>query len=237
MSTSSASSAISAASTTAAAAADHSSHVRVATAIYSKHKTASKQLHQAQLHLLATIADVDDITAELERAKASAASAATALTVKRNVAAVAELEFNASIRSTRRRFDEAVWAPIVDSGSPYYSRSSPVYSQRVDDAAPDTPSYVPADMPSSDIASVPSPASKDYVPQPPNRAGSPVYCPDTPQSPPTDPRSPGTNVNVKSIFFQEMTTFFQARPLFSKRSVRADPTLSASCLLLQGPAP
>ena len=180
------------------AAADHNTHVRMATAIYSKHKTASKQLHQAQLHLLATIADVDDITAELERAKASAASAATALTVKRNVAAGAELEFNASIRSTRRRFDEAVWAPIIDSGSPYYARCSPVYSQRVDDAAaPDTPSYVPADMPSSDIASVPSPASKDYVPQPPNRAGSPVYCPETPQSPPTDPRSPGTNAAAR----------------------------------------
>ena len=181
------------------AAAAHSSHVRMATAIYSKHKTASKQLHQAQLHLLTTIADVDDITAELERAKAAAASAATALTVKRNVAAVAELEFNASIRSTRRRFDEAVWAPIVDSGSPYYSRSSPVYSQRVDD---DALSYVPADMPSSDIASVPSPASKDYVPQPPNRAGSPVYCAETPQSPQNDPRSPGTAATERRLGLQ-----------------------------------
>ena len=177
------------------AAAAHNTHVSMATAIYIKHKTASKQLHQAQLHLLTTIADVDDITAKLERATAAAASAATALTVKRNVAAVAELEFNASIRSTRRRFDEAVWAPIVDSGSPYYSRSSPVYSQRVDDAAPDTPSYVPSVEPSDDM--VPSPVSKDYVPQPPNRAGSPVYCVDTPQSPPTDPRSPGTNAAAR----------------------------------------
>ena len=178
------------------AAAAHSSHVRMATAIYSKHKTASKQLHQAQLHLLTTLEDVDVITAKLERAKASAASAATALTVKRNVAAVAELAFDASVRSTRRRFDEAVWAPIVDSGSPYYARCSPVYSQRVDD---DALSYVPSGMPSSDIASVPSPASKDYVPQPPNRAGSPVYCPDTPQSPPTDPRSPGTAATARRL--------------------------------------
>ena len=44
------------------------------------------------------------------------------------------------------------------------------------------------------------------------------------------------SIYVKSIFFQKMTTFFQARPLFSKRSVRADPTLPASCLLLQRPA-
>ncbi len=29
-----------------------------------------------------------------------------------------------------------------------------------------------------------------------------------------------------------MTTFFQVRPLFSQRSVRADPGLSESCLLL-----
>ncbi len=39
-------------------------------------------------------------------------------------------------------------------------------------------------------------------------------------------------VYIISTFFQAMTTFFQARPLSSKRSVRAEPGVSASCLLL-----
>ena len=45
--------------------------------------------------------------------------------------------------------------------------------------------------------------------------------------------SPEQLHNSREIhFFPTRTIFFQARPLFSKRSVRADPTLSASCLLL-----
>ena len=67
MNTTSASSPISAASTTAATAADHSAHLHMASAIYTAHKTAAKQLHQAQMQLLAAFEGVDVITAKLER--------------------------------------------------------------------------------------------------------------------------------------------------------------------------
>ena len=74
----------------------------MASAIYTAHKTAAKQLHQAQMQLLAAFEGVDVITAKLEHAKAAAVSAVAALTLKRKAAAAAELEFDTSSRSLRK---------------------------------------------------------------------------------------------------------------------------------------
>ena len=125
-------------------------------AAYAAHLKASKELHQAEVAMMRSKRAVRALDAELEKAKAAAASATEIVDRKRKAADEASADFDSTARITRHCYGRQT--------APVYSKAAEEHESQ-DPHGGETPCY--------------NPVSKDYVPQ--NPCASPVYHVNSPK--------------------------------------------------------
>ena len=176
----------------------HDAALAKSAATYETHVVASRELHEAQQHLMKTKRMMQRLESDLREAKAAAVDATAAVDRKRKAAADAEDGFNSDIRSARHCYglqSALKCAPAVDpmdrSGealsyapepglkrvSVYYApepalKCQPVYSP-VDPTyrGGETPSVNPYESQGTCETPTYAPTSASYVPQDPNCGG------------------------------------------------------------------
>ena len=170
----------------------HDAALAKSAATYETHVVASRELHEAQQHLMKTKRMMQRLESDLREAKAAAVDAIAAVDRKRKAAADAEDGFNSDIRSARHCYglqSALKCAPAVDpmdrsgeglSDAPapvYYApepalKCHPVYSP-VDPTyrGGETPSVNPYESQGTCETPTYAPTSASYVPQDPNCGG------------------------------------------------------------------
>lgn len=165
----------------------HDAALAKSAATYETHVMASRELHEAQQHLMKTKRAMQRLESELREAKAAAVDATAAVDRKRKAAADAEDDFNADIRLARHCYGLGcaalepalkcipVYSPVGDGGeTPSYApepalKCHPVYSP-VDPTyrGGETPSVNPYESQGGCETPTFAPTSASYVPQDPN---------------------------------------------------------------------